>query len=72
MLSLTDTGFKTVCGMSVVGSDWEEFKRFNLAELHRPPPEAGTDVKAETRPQSVTKDEAPAVPLSTDTDSLDP
>jgi len=23
---------QTVCGMSVVGSDWESLKRFNLAE----------------------------------------
>jgi tRNA acetyltransferase TAN1 len=26
---------QTVCGMSVVGSDWEKLKRFNLAELYQ-------------------------------------
>jgi len=26
--------YQTVCGMSVVGRDWEALKRFNLAELY--------------------------------------
>ncbi|RDW67932.1 hypothetical protein BP6252_09328 [Coleophoma cylindrospora] len=26
--------YQTVCGMSVVGSDWEALKRFNIAELY--------------------------------------
>ena len=71
-VSLLTPGFQTVCGMSVVENDWEEFKRFNLAELYRPTVKAGATLKADAKPQSVTKDEAPVIPLSTDTDSLDP
>ena len=41
--------------MSVVGSDWERLKRFNLAELH---PKAAA-LGAEAIPQCVTTDEAP-------------
>ena len=55
---------QTVCGMSVVGGDWEELKRFNLAELYqttKPPP---VD-KAESSPKGVTTNEAPP-PLTTD------
>jgi tRNA acetyltransferase TAN1 len=29
---------KNICGMSVVGSDFEELKRFNLAEIFDPTP----------------------------------
>ncbi|TVY49196.1 tRNA acetyltransferase [Lachnellula occidentalis] len=32
--------YQTICGMSVVGDDWEALKRFNLAELTKPIPKA--------------------------------
>ncbi|KAH9210106.1 hypothetical protein DL95DRAFT_371394 [Leptodontidium sp. 2 PMI_412] len=52
--------FQSVCGMSVVGSDWEALKRFNLAELYQKDKasKATTATKSETKPRSVTKDEA--------------
>lgn len=48
--------------MSVVGSDFEKLKRFNLAELYPPgpKPDPGVGFKAETAaamPESVTADE---------------
>jgi tRNA acetyltransferase TAN1 len=48
--------------MSVVGSDFEKLKRFNLAELYPsvPKPDLGVEFKAETAaamPESVTTDE---------------
>jgi tRNA acetyltransferase TAN1 len=50
--------------MSVVGNDWEALKRFNLAELY--PSQLLSKVTAtskdETKPQSVTADEAGAAP----------
>jgi tRNA acetyltransferase TAN1 len=54
---------QTVCGMSVVGSDWEKLKRFNLAELYPSAPKGGAagqhqSLKAEAIPESVTTDEA--------------
>jgi tRNA acetyltransferase TAN1 len=57
---------QTVCGMSVVGGDWEELKRFNLAELYQPtkPPPMN---KAEANPKGVTTNEAPPAAI---TDSL--
>jgi hypothetical protein len=60
-----------VCGMSVVGSDWEELKRFNLAELYQRTKPLLVN-KAEASPVKVTTDEAPAdtAPLSATTDSL--
>lgn len=36
---------KTVCGMSVVGNDWESLKRYNLAEIYGNP---GASGKADT------------------------
>lgn len=68
--------------MSVVGSDWEDLKRYNLAELYGPSAEpgkgkgegTGTPLKAEAKPQRVTTDEAPAVRvsrISSQPDSLD-
>jgi tRNA acetyltransferase TAN1 len=46
--------------MSVLGSDWEKLKRFNLAELYPSAPKAGatSQFKAEAIPESVTRDEA--------------
>ena len=47
--------------MSVVGSDWEALKRFNLAELYHKDKASKVTVLAkpeEARPQSATKDEA--------------
>lgn len=58
--------------MSVVGNDWEQLKRFNLAELYqrtKPPPVN----KAEASPELVKTDEAwqaEGVPPSTSTDRL--
>ncbi|KAH8595221.1 hypothetical protein B0O99DRAFT_162001 [Bisporella sp. PMI_857] len=51
--------YQTVCGMSVVGDDWEGLKRFNLAELYggyktlKPAPEG----KGETKPKEAATDE---------------
>ncbi|KAI9757656.1 MAG: hypothetical protein M4579_003381 [Chaenotheca gracillima] len=41
--------YKNVCGMSVVGSDFEALKRYNLAEIHGPTPKpvTATDAEAE-------------------------
>ncbi|PVH89009.1 hypothetical protein DL98DRAFT_508842 [Cadophora sp. DSE1049] len=52
--------FQSVCGMSVVGSDWEALKRFNLAELYQKDKasKATPAAKPEAKPRSVTKDEA--------------
>lgn len=35
-----DGVLKNVIGMSVVGSDYDDLKRYNLAELYRPAPKA--------------------------------
>lgn len=46
--------------MSVVGSDWEALKRFNLSELysHKPPTAKTKDASdAEAKPQSATTGE---------------
>ena len=32
------TTTQNMCGMSVVGSDYEELKRYNLAEIYDPTP----------------------------------
>lgn len=51
--------------MSVVGSDWEALKRFNLAELysHNQLPAKVAASDAEAKPQSVTTDEDGGVSL---------
>ncbi|KAF8866085.1 hypothetical protein BDZ45DRAFT_700739 [Acephala macrosclerotiorum] len=52
--------YQTVCGMSVVGSDWEALKRFNLSELysHNQPTTKTKDASnAEAKPQSATTGE---------------
>jgi len=56
--------YQTVCGISVVGSDWEALKRFNLAELYQsqPPSKVTAASQDEAKPQSVTADEAAAAP----------
>ncbi|KAI4165004.1 MAG: hypothetical protein LQ342_001280 [Letrouitia transgressa] len=33
--------YRNICGMSVVGPDYEKLKRFNLAEIHGPTPRPG-------------------------------
>ncbi|XMA13886.1 hypothetical protein WAI453_006677 [Rhynchosporium graminicola] len=52
--------FQSVCGMSVVGSDWEELKRFNLSALYdrekTPKEKAISD--SDAKPETTTKDEA--------------
>ena len=45
--------------MSVIKGDWEELKRFNLAELYQSTKSARAD-KADSKPKGVTTDEAPA------------
>ncbi|KAH7409481.1 hypothetical protein BKA64DRAFT_705243 [Cadophora sp. MPI-SDFR-AT-0126] len=53
--------FQSVCGMSVVGSDWEALKRFNLAELYQKDKASNATTPAkpeEAKLRSVTKDEA--------------
>jgi len=53
--------FQSVCGMSVVGSDWEALKRFNLAELYHKDKVSKATAAAEpeeAKPQSAKKDEA--------------
>ena len=47
---------QAVCGISVVGGDWESHKRYNLAELYSKPVNR-TSVLPEASAQSVTKDE---------------
>jgi tRNA acetyltransferase TAN1 len=48
-----------MCGMSVVGAEWETLKRFNLAELYQPAstsmPQA--KVQAESKPEEAKTDE---------------
>lgn len=34
---------QNVCGMSVVGNDYEKLKRYNLSEIYEPTPKAATD-----------------------------
>ncbi|KAF4637941.1 hypothetical protein G7Y89_g155 [Cudoniella acicularis] len=38
--------YQTVCGMSVVGSNWEKLKRYNIAELYESVPSVGTGLEA--------------------------
>lgn len=38
---------KTMCGMSVVGDDWERLKRFNLAEIYQPKKTTGKETNEE-------------------------
>jgi tRNA acetyltransferase TAN1 len=52
--------------MSVVGSDWETLKRFNLAELYQPPSKIRAPSEAEAKPEPVTTDEAAAIAVITD------
>ncbi|PQE14537.1 THUMP domain-containing protein [Rutstroemia sp. NJR-2017a BBW] len=57
---------KTICGMSVVGEDWERLKRYNLYELTSTNSKSGAlaDVNADATPESVSTNEAraPAAP----------
>jgi len=52
--------YQTVCGMSVVGSDWDGLKRFNLAELYQLSPKS--TLKGEAMPQIVTTNDAEPKP----------
>ncbi|GAB7346372.1 hypothetical protein MBLNU457_5079t1 [Dothideomycetes sp. NU457] len=40
--------YKNICGMSVVGGDFEQLKRFNLAEIYEPTPKAPKPLEAAT------------------------
>ncbi|EON65164.1 hypothetical protein W97_04401 [Coniosporium apollinis CBS 100218] len=42
LLILVDV-YKNVCGMSVVGNDYEKLKRYNLSEIYEPTPKAATN-----------------------------
>ena len=56
---------QNVCGISVVGSDWETLKRFNLNEIYLPTPKPGAVAPAAvggpgailSAPDLATKDE---------------
>ncbi|KAG9236060.1 hypothetical protein BJ875DRAFT_248428 [Amylocarpus encephaloides] len=61
--------YQTVCGMSVMGNDWERLKRYNLAELYQPAKLPAPT--AEAMQKSVKKDEA-STTGSTATDSTEP
>ena len=37
-MSCLNHGLQNICGMSVVGSDFDKLKRFNLAEIYDPTP----------------------------------
>jgi hypothetical protein len=57
----TDLRWQTTCGMSVVGGDWENLKRYNLAEIYQQTSKPVADLDAKTAPQAtpggVSKDE---------------
>jgi hypothetical protein len=63
---LTHFGVRqTICGMSVVGVDWENLKRYNLAEIYQQGSKRLADPSAKTEaqatPRRVSKDEAERV-----------
>ncbi|ESZ96671.1 hypothetical protein SBOR_2930 [Sclerotinia borealis F-4128] len=53
--------YQTICGMSVVGDDWEKLKRYNIYELQSPSTntksEGLADAKMKVTPEGVTTDE---------------
>ncbi|KAI9727781.1 MAG: hypothetical protein M1834_007928 [Cirrosporium novae-zelandiae] len=53
LLILVDV-YKNICGMSVVGNDFEQLKRFNLAEIYNPTPPP--------QPKSSTREPSPDMP----------
>ena len=55
--------------MSVVGSNWEALKRFNLHELYQPSPNVKAASGAEAKPQRVTTNDAATPPIFAVTDS---
>jgi hypothetical protein len=63
---LTHFGVRqTICGMSVVEADWENLKRYNLAEIYQQGSKLLTGLSAKTEAQAtpgrVSKDEAQRV-----------
>ncbi|KAJ2974902.1 hypothetical protein NUW58_g8509 [Xylaria curta] len=42
--------FQTFCGMSVVGEDWEEMKRYNIHELYSAASKSGADSGESEKP----------------------
>ncbi|TGO29569.1 hypothetical protein BPAE_0013g00200 [Botrytis paeoniae] len=58
--------YQTICGMSVVGDDWEKLKRYNLYELQSPSASLKSgglaDAKARATPENVITDETRALP----------
>ncbi|KAH8661396.1 THUMP domain-containing protein [Tricladium varicosporioides] len=54
--------YQTMCGMSVVGSDWESLKRYNLTELYQAKPAAGTQIQADVAQKGRIKEEVSAAP----------
>ncbi|KAM3069966.1 hypothetical protein ACMFMF_008318 [Clarireedia jacksonii] len=58
--------YQTICGMSVVGEDWERLKRYNLYELSSTSSSTNlksgalADINADATPESVTTNEARA------------
>lgn len=51
-----------MCGMSVVGGDWESLKRYNLSELYHPVQKPAVEPKSETTQQGEMKDEGSKEP----------
>jgi hypothetical protein len=53
---------QTICGMSVVEADWENLKRYNLAEIYlqtsKPLADLSANTEAQATPGRVSKDEA--------------
>jgi hypothetical protein len=62
---------QTVCGMSIVGDDWEALKRFNVAELSKPVSKVGVIFEADALPERVTTGEGLIAP-TTAPDRMDP
>lgn len=63
---LTHFGVRqTICGVSVVEVDWENLKRYNLAEIYQQSSKPLADLSAKTEAQAtpgrVSKDEAECV-----------
>lgn len=61
----TDISEQTVCGMSVVGKEWESLKRFNLHEIYQPSAKTGPKEKDEIKPQIITTDTSEQIEAKT-------
>lgn len=50
---------KNVLGMSVVGSDYDELKQYNLAEIYDPTPKLHAEMSNGAAPKVKDKDDSP-------------